>query len=53
MASHSLVVVGAYSPQGTPGFILLSGHVDATHGDRGNADDLQDIDCAMAVRPKS
>jgi CDP-diacylglycerol pyrophosphatase len=53
MALHSLVVVGAYSPQGKPGFILLSGHVDPAHDDRGSGDELQDMDCAIAVSPKS
>lgn len=39
MASHSLVVVGAYSPDGHPGFILLSGHADPAQGDRGSGDE--------------
>jgi len=51
MALHSLVVVGAYSPTGAPGFILLSGRVDPARGDRGNADDLQDLHCALAASP--
>lgn len=49
MALHSLAVVGAYSPSGAPGFILLSGHVDRADGDHGNGDDLQDLDCAIAT----
>jgi CDP-diacylglycerol pyrophosphatase len=53
MALHSLVVVGAYSARGRPGFILLSGRVDPARDDRGNADDLQDLECAMAARSKS
>lgn len=48
MAMHSLVVLGAYSSTGKPGFVLLSSRIDATTGDRGNADDLQDVDCALA-----
>ena len=52
MALHSLAVVGAYSPQGKPGFILLSGRVDPARDDRGSGDELQDPDCAIAVRPK-
>lgn len=52
MASHSLIVVGAYSADGKPGFILLSGHVDPMHDDRGSGDELQDIDCGIAIRPK-
>jgi len=51
MASHSLLVVDAYSPAGMPGFILLSGHADPAHGDRGSAEELQDLDCAIAARP--
>lgn len=50
MALHSLVIVGARSPDGQPGFIMLSGKVDPTTGDRGNADDLQDQACAMVTR---
>jgi CDP-diacylglycerol pyrophosphatase len=51
MALHSLVVVGAHSSTGAPGFILLSGRADATQGDRGNGDELQDFTCAMASHP--
>ena len=51
MALHSLVVVGARSPAGEPGFILLSGRVDPAVGDRGSGDELQDRDCAIATRP--
>lgn len=50
MARHSLAVVGAYASTGAPGFILLSGRVDPARHDRGNADALQDIPCALAVR---
>lgn len=49
MASHSLIVVGARSVEGKPGFILLSGHVDPAHEDRGSGDELQDVDCALAT----
>lgn len=52
MASHSLIVVGAISSTGKPGFILLSGHVDPSRDDRGNGDELQDLDCTMATRPR-
>jgi CDP-diacylglycerol pyrophosphatase len=48
MALHSMVVLGAYSPAGEPGFVLLSGKVDPLHGDRANADDLQDVACTVA-----
>jgi CDP-diacylglycerol pyrophosphatase len=49
MARHSLILVGAYSPDDKPGFILLSGHVDPARHDRGNADALQDLGCALAT----
>jgi CDP-diacylglycerol pyrophosphatase len=50
MARHSLVVVGARSPAGEPGFILLSGRADASTGDHGSGDELQDHDCAIVRR---
>lgn len=50
MARHSLVVVGARSASGEPGFILLSGRADAATGDHGSGDELQDHDCAIAQR---
>lgn len=49
MAAHSLAVVGAHSPTGEEGFILLSGRVDEAVGDRGHAEELQDIECAIAL----
>ena len=49
MAWHSLIVVGAQSSTGEPGFILLSGKVDPSTGDRGNADDLQDLACDLVT----
>jgi CDP-diacylglycerol pyrophosphatase len=49
MALHSLAVAGARSVDGTPGFILLSAHVDAANGAPGNSDALQDLDCAIAA----
>ena len=49
MARHSLIVVGAYSPDGVPGFILLSGHVDPARHDRGSGDALQDLGCVLAT----
>ena len=51
MALHSLIVVGAYSGKGKPGFILLSGHADRTRGDHASGDELQDLDCALATHP--
>jgi CDP-diacylglycerol pyrophosphatase len=50
MARHSLAVVGAYGSNGAPGFILLSGSADPVRRDRGNAGELQDHTCALAVR---
>jgi CDP-diacylglycerol pyrophosphatase len=51
LATHSLAVVGAYAPSGQPGFVLLSGHVDAATGDHGHAEELQDTTCAVAAHP--
>ena len=48
MAMHSLAVVGARSPDGAPGFVLLSGHVDPASDDRGSGDELLDHRCAIA-----
>ena len=50
MAKHSLVVVGARSASGRPGFLLLSGRVDRPGGDHASGDELQDHDCAIAQR---
>jgi CDP-diacylglycerol pyrophosphatase len=50
MTFHSLIVVGAQSSTGEPGFILLSGKVDPMTGDRGNGDDLQDLACDLVTR---
>jgi CDP-diacylglycerol pyrophosphatase len=51
MALHSLIVVGAYTATGVPGFIVLSGHADPASGDRGSGDELQDLTCAIASHP--
>ena len=51
MARHSLVVAGAVSTDAQPGFVLLSAHVDPESGDRGNSDELQDLDCTVADVP--
>ncbi len=45
MGHQALVVAGATSPDGQPGFILLAGHVDLLAGNRGNAEELQDHAC--------
>lgn len=49
MALHSLIVVGAQSRAGEPGFILLSGKVDPGTGDRGNGEELQDHACGLVT----
>lgn len=48
MALHSLIVVGADSPTGKPGFVLLSGRYDPDRHDRGSGEELQDPGCALA-----
>lgn len=50
MARHSLIVAGAVSPSGKPGFILLSGRVDWRKGDHATGDELQDLACTIAAR---
>lgn len=53
MARHSLVVTGARSASGKPGFILLSGSAIHHDGDHGNGEDLQDHACTIALQPTS
>jgi CDP-diacylglycerol pyrophosphatase len=53
MGRHSLIVVGAHSPAGKPGFILLSGRADPAGHDRGSGDELQDQDCVLATRSRA
>lgn len=48
MGSHTLVVVGAIFPDGTPGFIILDQHADLVAGVRGRGEDLQDHACTLA-----
>ena len=48
MPQQTLVVVGAASPDGQPGFVLLADHVDPATGDRAGGEELQDHDCAVA-----
>ncbi len=49
MGTYTLVLLGTTDPQGSPGFILLAGHVgpDGT----GHGEDLQDHGCALGGRP--
>lgn len=46
MESHTLVVVGANSPDGTRGFILDQ-RADFSGGVRGRGEDLQDHACTL------
>lgn len=48
MGSHTLVVIGATSPDGTPGFIILDQRADLAAGVRGRGEDLQDHACTLA-----
>ena len=48
MGQHTLVVVGMTFAGPAPGFVLLDGQTDLLRGDRGNGEDLQDHDCAVA-----
>lgn len=51
MGNYTLVLVGAEFPAAGPGFILLAGKADLTHGDFGSGEDLQDHDCALGHVP--
>jgi CDP-diacylglycerol pyrophosphatase len=42
MGAQTLVVVGAYGPDGQPGFIVLADHVDVAAGDTAGGEALQD-----------
>lgn len=48
MGAQTLLVMGADSPTRGQGFVLLSGRYDPAHGDRGNAEELQDHLCLLA-----
>lgn len=47
MGRYGLAVVGAYSPAGKPGFILLATRADVAAGNHGSAEELQDRSCAI------
>jgi CDP-diacylglycerol pyrophosphatase len=51
MGNYTLVLVGAEFPAAGPGFILLAGEADLTHGDFGSGEDLQDHGCALGHQP--
>ncbi len=48
MPQQTLVVAGAVSADGQPGFVLLADHVDPATGDRAGGEELQDHECAVA-----
>nr|WP_294516965.1 CDP-diacylglycerol diphosphatase [uncultured Rhodopila sp.] len=48
MGMHTLVVVGATFPGGSPGFVLLDDHANLPAGDRASGEQLQDHTCAVA-----
>ena len=48
MPQQTLVVAGAVSADGQPGFVLLADHADPATGDRAGGEELQDHDCAVA-----
>jgi CDP-diacylglycerol pyrophosphatase len=47
MGDQTLVVAGAVSPDGAPGFVLLADRYDPASGDRAGGEELQDHDCAV------
>jgi CDP-diacylglycerol pyrophosphatase len=50
MAQQTLVLAGAVSADGRPGFVLLADHFDPSTGDRASGETLQDHDCAVIRR---
>jgi CDP-diacylglycerol pyrophosphatase len=50
MGRQTLVMTGATFPDGTPGLILLTDHVDLLSGDMAHGEELQDHSCASANR---
>jgi len=51
MGRYGLAVVGARSPTGKPGFVLLATRADISKGNYGSAEELQDHACTIAHRP--
>jgi CDP-diacylglycerol pyrophosphatase len=51
MPAETLAVIGATFADGSPGFYLLSGHVDLLRGDTGFAESLLDHGCAVLRLP--
>jgi CDP-diacylglycerol pyrophosphatase len=51
MPQETLAVIGAIFADGSPGFYLLSGHVDLLQGDTGFAESLLDHGCAVLRQP--
>ncbi len=50
MDRQTLVLIGATFKDGKEGFILLADHVDLDNDDHASGEELQDHDCAIAVR---
>jgi CDP-diacylglycerol pyrophosphatase len=48
MAAETLVVIGATSDDGRPGFVLLADHGDPTRNDPAHGEDLLDHKCSIA-----
>jgi CDP-diacylglycerol pyrophosphatase len=48
MGDQTLVVVGAVSADGRPGFIVLTDRANPAAGDKAAGEELQDHDCAIA-----
>jgi CDP-diacylglycerol pyrophosphatase len=48
MGLHTLVLAGGTLADGSPGFILLDGTADPSHGDMGSGESLQDHQCGVA-----
>lgn len=48
MPDETLVVAGAVSADGKPGFVLLADRFDPATGDRASGEELQDHDCGVA-----
>ena len=47
MPDQTLIVAGAVSADGKPGFVLLADHFDPAAGDRASSEELQDHECTV------
>jgi len=50
MKLQTLIVAGAVSPSGQPGFVLLADHADPTLNDHAGGEELQDHSCTVAYK---